>query len=326
MIKIDKKVISTDTQVILRSLKSYILEKNGREVLHDIMPTFDNIMITCPFHKDGKERKPSCGISTKDKRVNGKDIPAGTVHCFTCGKTCSFDILVSYLLNYEDSGEEGRKWLFKNFEVSYTRDIQLEPMQRGDGRSTEKIVNFIKESLLQEYRYYHPYMFKRGLTEEIIEKYDIGYDKFTDSITFPVRDIKGNCLFVAKRSVKTKFFVLPSEKNKPLYGVYELDYSKPDVYICESFFNALTLVKWGFNAIALMGTGSYNQYPLINKLPFREIHVVLDGDPGGKAGTKRLAENISKDKIVFLYDMFPGKDVNDLDYETFKTVPFDIRS
>ena len=78
LIKIDKKVISTDTQVILRSLKSYILEKNGREVLHDIMPTFDNIMVTCPFHKEGKERKPSCGISTKDKRVNGKEIPIFT--------------------------------------------------------------------------------------------------------------------------------------------------------------------------------------------------------------------------------------------------------
>lgn len=324
MIKIDKKVISTDTQVILRSLKSYILEKNDREVLHDIAPTFDNIMVTCPFHKEGKERKPSCGISTKDKRVNGKEIPAGTVHCFTCGKTCSFDRFVSYLLNYEDSGEEGRKWLFKNFEVSYTRDIELEPITRTP--SLKDLPVLIKDDLLDHYRFVHPYMYKRGLTDAIIEKYDIGYDGITDSITFPVRDIKGNCLFVAKRSVKTKFFVLPSEKNKPLYGVYELDYSKPDVYICESFFNALTLVKWGYNAIALMGTGAYNQYPLINKLPFREIHVVLDGDPGGIAGTKRLAENIKKDKIVFLYRMFKGKDVNDLTFEEFKTVPFDIRS
>lgn len=324
MIKIDKKVISTDTQVILRSLKSYILEKNGREVLHDIAPTFDNIMVTCPFHKEGKERKPSCGISTKDKKVNGKEIPAGTVHCFTCGKTCSFDRFVSYLLNYEDSGEEGRKWLFKNFEVSYTRDIELEPITRTP--SLKDLPVLVKDDLLDHYRFVHPYMYKRGLTDAIIEKYDIGYDSITDSITFPVRDIKGNCLFVAKRSVKTKFFVLPSEKNKPLYGVYELDYSKPDVYICESFFNALTLVKWGYNAIALMGTGSYNQYPLINKLPFREIHIVLDGDPGGIAGTKRLAENIKKDKIVFLYRMFKGKDVNDLTFEEFKTVPFDIRS
>lgn len=323
MIKIDKKVISTDTQVILRSLKSYILEKNGREILHDIAPTFDNIMVTCPFHKEGKERKPSCGISTKDKRVNGKEIPAGTVHCFTCGKTCSFDRFVSYLLNFEDSGEEGRKWLFKNFEVSYTRDIELEPITRTS--SLKDLPVLVKDDLLDHYRFVHPYMYKRGLTDEIIEKYDIGYDNITDSITFPVRDIKGNCLFVAKRSVKTKFFILPSEKNKPLYGVYELDYNKPDIYICESFFNALTLVKWGYNAIALMGTGSYNQYPLINKLPFREIHIVLDGDPGGALGTKRLAENIKKDKIVFLYKMFNGKDVNDLTFEQFKNVPFDIR-
>ena len=84
-------------------------------------------------------------------------------------------------------------------------------------------------------------MFQRGLTKEIIERYDIGYDRINDMITFPVRDIKGNCLFIAKRSVKGKFFVLPSNRNKPLYGVYELDYNKPDLYICESFFNAFPM-------------------------------------------------------------------------------------
>ena len=324
MIKIDKKIIDTDTDIILRSLRSYVLSKNGREVLHDIIPSYDNVMITCPFHKDGKERKPSCGISTKDKRINGKEIPAGTVHCFTCGKTTSIDKLISYLLGFEDSGEEGKKWLFDNFEISFTRDIKIEPITREISSSnTSKI---IKDNLLDQYRYIHPYMYKRGLTDEIIQRYDIGFDKITNSITFPVRDIKGNCLFLAKRSVNTKLFILPSDSNKPLYGVYELDYNNPEVYICESFFNALTLAKWGYNAIALMGTGSFNQYPLINKLPFRIFHIVLDGDKAGIAGTERLVKNITKDKIVYVYNMFPGKDVNDLSYEEFKKVPYDIRS
>ena len=34
----------------------------------------------------------------------------------------------------------------------------------------------ISEVSLGAIGYYHDYMFKRGLTEELIEKYDIGYD------------------------------------------------------------------------------------------------------------------------------------------------------
>ena len=145
-------------------------------------------------------------------------------------------------------------------------------------------------------------------------------------ITFPVRDIKGNCLFIAKRSVKGKFFVLPSNRNKPLYGVYELDYSKPDLYICESFFNALTLAVWGYNAIALMVTGSQYQYDLINKLPFRSIYICLDGDFAGRTGTKKLLNVIDKGKIVYAMEMFEGKDVNDLTKDEWLQVPIIPRS
>lgn len=34
----------------------------------------EDIMVSCPFHKDGQEKKPSCGIRKKD----------GWTHCFTC--------------------------------------------------------------------------------------------------------------------------------------------------------------------------------------------------------------------------------------------------
>ena len=189
----------------------------------------------------------------------------------------------------------------------------------------EEAYNIVAELQLQQYRFYHPYMYKRGLTDEIIEKYDIGYDKYSDMITFPVRDIKGRCLFLAKRSVKGKMFILPSNKNKPLYGVYELDYSKNDVYIAESFFNALTLVKWGYNAIALMGTGSNYQYELINKLKFRAIHLCLDGDMAGKHGVIKLMKVIDKGKLVYNHIMPDGKDINDLTKEEFLQAPCILR-
>lgn len=315
MIRLDKKVINADLIDIFQTLKQYIMQRDHKVILKDIHDAGENVMITCPFHKGGNERRPSCGVSKIDK----EDHPAGTVHCFTCGRSTSFDKLISYLLGTEDSGAEGKKWLLANFDISYTRQLNVE-LRRADGRSHEKLKTFISEMMLQEYRFYHPYMYKRGLTNEIIEKYDIGYDKYNNMITFPVRDIKGNCIFLAKRSVKGKMFILPSGLNKPLYGVFELDYNKHEVFIVESFFNALTLAKWGYNAIALMGTGSSYQYDLINALPFRTIHICLDGDAAGRIGTIKLMDNISSSKLVVNHVMLDGKDVNDLTEEEFNNL------
>lgn len=319
MIKIDKKVIDAEVITILEEVKRYRMERDGKIILKDINETGNNVMVTCPFHKDGTERKPSCGVST----VETPDTPAGTVHCFTCGKNMGFERFISYLLGVDDGGSTGRQWLVENFDVSYTRQLNVS-FARGCNRS-EAAEMFVMESLLQQYRYTHPYMYKRGLTDEIIERYDIGYDKINDMITFPVRDIQGRCLFLAKRSVKGKMFVLPSSRNKPLYGVYELDYSKPDIYICESFLNALTLVKWGYNAVAMMGTGSNYQYELINRLPFRTIHICLDGDMAGRHGTIKLMEKIDKNKLVYNHPMYDGKDINDLTKEEFLKIPSILR-
>lgn len=320
MIKIDNKIIDAEVITILEELKRYRMERDGKVILKDINETGNNVMVTCPFHKDGNERKPSCGVST----VETPNTPAGTVHCFTCGKNMGFDRFISYLLGVEDSGTTGKQWLIENFDISYNRKLNVQ-LCRGDKKS-EEIEMFVMEVLLQQYRFYHPYMYKRGLTDEIIEKYDIGYDKINDMITFPVRNMQGKCLFLAKRSVKGKTFILPSNRNKPLYGVYELDYSKPDIYIVESFFNALTLVKWGYNAIALMGTGSNYQYDLINKLPFRTIHICLDGDMAGRHGTKKLMSVIDKGKLVYDHPMYEGKDVNDLTKEEFLKIPSILRA
>lgn len=319
MIRVDNKVIDAEVVTILEELKRYRMDRDGKLILKDINETGNNVMVTCPFHKGGEERKPSCGVST----VETPDTPAGTVHCFTCGKSMGFDKFISFLLGVEDGGSTGRQWLIEHFDISYTRKINV-MLSRGGRRSGETEA-YVMENLLSQYRFYHPYMYKRGLTDEIIERYDIGYDKINDMITFPVRDIRGRCLFLAKRSVKGKMFILPSSRNKPLYGVYELDYSKPDIYIVESFFNALTLAKWGYNAIALMGTGSNYQYDLINRLPFRTIHLVLDGDLAGRHGSLKLMKVIDKGKLVYNHEMYDGKDVNDLTEKEFLEVPYKIR-
>ena len=114
MIRIGNKVIDVEVVTILQYIKQYRLERDGKLYLKHINETGNNVMVTCPFHKDGNEKKPSCGVSS----VETADTPAGTVHCFTCGKNMGFERFISYILGVEDGGSTGRQWLLEHYDVS----------------------------------------------------------------------------------------------------------------------------------------------------------------------------------------------------------------
>lgn len=277
--------------------------------------TPDNIMIACPYHKDGQERKPSMGIHKK----------TGVCHCFTCGETVALQEMITHCFGHYDDkiGAFGWNWLLKNFltiSVEERRPIELD-MSRTP---TIQKPAYVSEEELDSYRYFHPYMYKRKLTDEIIEMFDIGYDKNTLCITFPIRDISGNTLFIARRSVQTKFFNYPMNAEKPVYGLYELyhpeagDLFPSEVIICESMIDALTCWVYGKPAVALNGLGNDLQFKQLNQMPCRKFILATDMDNAGREARKRIRANI-KNKIVteYLWDVNVAKDINDMDKEMF---------
>ena len=305
MIVIDDLMINSSYYDILIAFRVYINSK-GINFFKDIKLGQDNIMVTCPFHKNGQEKKPSCGISLKD----------GIVHCFTCGTVKTFTEMLSYCLGYYDKGEKGKQWIINNVEFN-----RLEQRAINISISREKrLKSFVSDLELNKYRYYHPYMFQRKLTNEIIGKFDVGYDDETKCITFPVRDKQGRTLFIARRSVEKKYFNYPSGVEKPLYGIYELSSNAKEVIICESIFNALTCEVYGKEALALNGTGSKEQIELIKNLGVRTIYLALDNDEAGEKGCRRIYEKI-RGKFIVYRMVFPiGKDVNDLSKEEFENI------
>mgnify|MGYP002673341834 CR=1 FL=1 len=177
---------------------------------------------------------------------------------------------------------------------------------------------FISDEELDKYRYIHPYMYERGLTDEIIERFDIGYDRERKEITFPVRDIEGRCVFVAGRSVERKFFRLPQGLNKPLYQGYRFCNGAYKVaYITESFLNCLTCWKYDKPAMAMIGTGNQKQYEILNKLPVREYILAFDPDEAGRKATERFKKYVHGKIIKEL--VYPdNRDINDLQEEFLK--------
>lgn len=323
-------IFTTELSDIIGELRNQ-LELNGIPLLSKVQNTPDNIMVCCPYHKNGQETRPSAGIRKSD----------GQFHCLACGETHSLQEMISHCFGHYDDmiGAFGWQWLLKNFltiSVEERDDIELD-LSRA--KSTNKTV-YVSEEELDLYRYYHPYMYKRKLTNEIIDIFDIGYDKKTECITFPVRDIYGRTLFVARRSVNTKYFNYPSGAEKPVYGLYELytrsnelvtlgcnefaeatKYKKGypnEVIICESMLDALTCWVYGRYAVALNGLGTTQQLEQLNRMPCRKFILATDMDKAGLGCRTKLKKGL-KGKIAteYIWDLDIAKDINDMSKEYF---------
>ena len=324
--EINGVIFNASLEDILYELQGQ-LRMNGIDLLSDIKPLSKDVSVTCPYHKDGHERRPSAGIRKSD----------GTFACFTCHEVHSLQEVISFCFGYHDDmvGAFGWKWLLKNFatlQMEERKDVKIDVERNGISDKTSRLgvkgndgcsvlgsdanssVLFISDEELDSYRYFHPYMYKRGLTDEVIEIFDIGYDKDTRCITFPVRDKQGRTLFVARRSVDTKYFNYPQGAQKPLYGLYELYQQRtfpPEVIICESMLDALSFWTVGRFAVALNGTGSELQFKQLRELPCRELILCTDMDGAGMKARSVIRKNV-KNKIVFEYFLPNGrKDANE---------------
>ena len=312
--QINGVIFNVDALDVIYELQSQ-LHANGIPLLNKIKDAGSNIMITCPYHKDGQERRPSAGIKKDD----------GTFHCLACGEIHSLQEVISYCFGKDGIvGAWGWTWLLKNFATSSIEERRAVTLDFERNYKHKNLDNsFITEDELDKYRYIHPYMYKRKLTDEIIELFDVGYDSETDCLTFPVRDILGNTLFIARRSVKSKFFNYPSEAEKPLYGLYELDTYGEDVkevIVCESMIDALTCWTYGKYAVALNGLGTELQFNQLRNLHCRKLILATDNDSAGLKARKRIRQNVPN-KLITEYILPKGKkDINELTKEEFENL------
>lgn len=306
--KVNGLQIEATPEQIVQKL-SQQLEDEGTFIFRRTKSLGNNFQFSCPFHAGGTERHPSCGMSRSASYSGSKVTEAGTVHCFTCGYTAGLTEFVSNVLGRQDGGFYGNQWLKRNFGTAsevVREGIKREAFYRN--RGTKKVqYSTIPEEELDKYRFIHPYMYERKLTDELIEMFDIGYDKLHDCITFPVRNLEGETVFFNRRSVRSKFHQYGEDdpKTEFLYGHYELNafreyFDEPitQVFVTESVINCLTLWSLKIPAVALMGVGGGNQINLLKRLPYRTIVLALDPDNAGQKAQEKIYKQIKRNKIV----------------------------
>lgn len=293
----------------------------------------------CPFHNSGQEKKPSCGVLLVDQWKNGQHYPAGWWHCFSCGYAHDMITAVTDILKDHSISQSGVEWLkdhIPGFDVSDDLDL-LVPDSLIEDLSSHFAINYLQslesprwpmvsEEELATYRFVVPYMYERKLTDEIIAKFDIGYDgswippgrsKTVPCITIPVRNRNGETLFLCRRSIQGKLYNYPEGVTKPVYGIDMIPSGCKSVIICESAINALTCWTWGYPAIALLGTGNRYQIQQLRELGVAEFVLCMDGDDAGAKASAKLHRQLKDVSIVWTVKMPDGHDVNDLTRDEF---------
>ena len=108
--KINDVEFNADCETIISELQTQ-LRLNGIELLQTAKSSGDDIMIQCPYHGNGQEKRPSAGIRKSD----------GIFHCFACGEIHTLAEVVSHCFGKDETGVFGWKWLD---EIPYARHPQ----------------------------------------------------------------------------------------------------------------------------------------------------------------------------------------------------------
>ena len=207
MITVWNTPIAASVEQILRDLKLMLFAEG---LLRDQNNTGSDVMVTCPFHKGGHERKPSCGVSLKEKITPDKTYEAGTVHCYTCGYTADLPTFISDLLGLGNA-MEGFKWLVGHYNYSAndreeiqfnffrgTDEGQVAAMDEGEVEEYHK--NLMRSQKAQNY------LRGRCISRDVMEIYNLGFDPADEVVLFPVYSRRGDVLFYKSRSLVGKHF------------------------------------------------------------------------------------------------------------------------
>ena len=240
--------------------------------------------IRCPYHADGQEQKPSMSVLLENRQTTRGTLEAGFCHCFACGKTTNI------------------KQLFKDIGLEAPRDLENATCftRKAISLTTDKPIY----KITMPFRFSN-YLKSRGIGEETQKKFKI-YQK-DDKVYMPVFNREGMYLYSNARSVSSKKFYIEGGAVKTLWGIEEIDLSRP-IFVCESQIDALSLWEIGTQAVATLGADNISSLKLIQKAT-GIIVLAFDPDSAGIRARDRAADFLGKYRCKWV-DLPEGVDIN----------------
>jgi DNA primase len=144
------------------------------------------------------------------------------------------------------------------------KDVFLSEMQKPAKTKARITPKFIEELNLAISDRIRGYLNNRGITDEIISDYKLGWGKFYGKwwITIPITDMKGKYQFLKlrrdpdDRSNKIKYKFYPAGSSATIYGWESIKSNVSPLVICEGEFDRLILNNFGISAITSVSSTS----------------------------------------------------------------------
>lgn len=274
----------------------------------------DNKIQSCsPFRID---RNPSFAVNLE----NGTWIDSGATGEYHKGHFLS---LLSFLR--EESVEDTSEYLLRMYSplLKEESDLHLDMTDFGQSSKRETLKIFSVDELKQ-FAFRHPYLGKRGISEEVQQQFRVGYDSDKRAVAMCWCNTDGDVVNIKFRSVDTKHFWYANGQRikNHLYGYHNfIKYSAEIVTITESEIDCMRLWTLGIPAVAL-GTAhiSHQQVELLLKMDIEELVIATDNDAAGRECAKKLEEVFAGTYRVtyFDFDNTIAKDISDLSSDEIK--------
>lgn len=191
----------------------------------------------------------------------------------------------------DETYEETVEYLFEMYggpKLDESGKVSIPPVKLEESR--RRIA--LSEEYLDPYRFRHPYLGKRGISEKVQRFMGVGYSKKDKAVTMPWRHPDGSLANVKFRKVYGKAFWYSKDAAPIRTLVYGIDkvyrHNLTEVVVCEAEIDAMSWMTDGKAAIAVGGTTvTKKQLDLIRKSPIERLIIARDNDKaGGKLGRK----------------------------------------
>jgi len=265
----------------------------------------EDVMAVCPFHSksDGSEEKnPSFAMN----------VYSGLWYCHSCHSRGN---LYTFL---RDVGMP-RAEIKLRYQGMIDAAEQHAPARSDPLNPIEPTKEPLDESFLGLFDTCPVLMLEEGYPEELLRKFDVGFDEKHLRVTFPLRDARGKLVGISGRAVtdaKPRYkvydkeyldFGLPeraTQKRALLWNVhnaftphvFEVDPAEKYLVVAEGFKAVMRIAQAGIsNVVGLLGSYmSTEQQQLIERASDGPIFLMLDNDDAGRSGTLDAGRRLLK--------------------------------
>lgn len=291
-----------------------IVKRLGLQIVSE---TSHDFLCLCPFH--GNRHTPSFSVSHQK----------GLYLCFnpSCGASGTITELVKNITQRNEY--EALRFIISaqqeavaNFDSELAEILSEKPEFEEFSQDTlDKLHSQVNDRARE-------YLNGRGINNDSIDHFKLGYSENQDMVIVPVHSPDGIPVGLVGRSIEGKSFKnstgLP--RNKTMFNIHRARRSSGTAIIVESSFDAIRVHQSGYpNVIASLG-GSMSKINIENiNRNFSKVIIMTDADVPGRALGKTIASSLKNKEVLWAsYSndiIYPhdAKDVGDMTEEEIKT-------